>query len=460
MAPPPTETGLSTSLAHTDAPSEMGAVFWPVGTGDSTTLVVSDEVVVQIDLHDMALADDGANPEVPVVDLLAETLPKVDDEPYLAVFALTHADKDHCLGFADLLDKVRIGELWATPRLWREYQMENAPDLCADAKAFQEEAERRVAAVKAAIAKGEEPASGDRIVIIGYDTDHDQHAYAELPAEYKSGPGKSITVLDGHDCRDKFEAFIHAPFADDCASARNDTSLAMHVKLVDASGVGGRVLMFGDLAHETIMKIFDYSEKKSREEYLTYDVLLAPHHCSKKVMYLPDADGKDVLQNDVIEAFERHAATDAVVVCSSGPIPSQDKPRHNPPHLKAYNRYSEVVDEVIVTMSWPSGDAVAPVVFAVDENGARIIREEDVEEAAEALLSKSLTHASRSLPMGRRLAAVAAAATLASAGEGSAAAMSAGGGTGEGRSSVERLRAAITSDRGGDAAPPPVGFGG
>lgn len=460
MAPPPTETDLSTSLAHTDAPPEMGAVFWPVGTGDSTTLVVSDEVVVQIDLHDMALADDEANPEVPVVDLLAETLPKVDDEPYLAVFALTHADKDHCLGFADLLDKVRIGELWATPRLWREYQMENAPDLCADAKAFQEEAERRVAAVKAAIEKGEEPASGDRIVIIGYDTDHDQHAYAELPAECKSGPGKSITVLDGRDCSDKFEAFIHAPFADDCASMRNDTSLAMHVTLVDASGVGGRVLMFGDLAHETIMKIFDYSEKKGREEYLTYDVLLAPHHCSKKVMYLPDADGKDVLQKDVIEAFERHAATGAVVVCSSGPIPAHDKPRDNPPHLKAYNRYSEVVDEVIVTMSWPSGDAVAPVVFAVDENGARIIREEDVEEAAEVILSKSLQHAARSLPMGRRLAAVAAAATLASVGEGSAAAMSAGGGPGAGRSSLERLRAAITSDRGGDAAPPPVGFGG
>ena len=36
-------------------------------------------------------------------------------------FALTHAYKDHCLGFADLLSKVRIDELWATPRLWREY---------------------------------------------------------------------------------------------------------------------------------------------------------------------------------------------------------------------------------------------------------------------------------------------------------------------------------------------------
>ena len=47
-------------------------------------------------------------------------MPKRNNRPYLAAFLLTHADKDHCLGFADLLTKVDIGELWATPRLWRE----------------------------------------------------------------------------------------------------------------------------------------------------------------------------------------------------------------------------------------------------------------------------------------------------------------------------------------------------
>ncbi|MEQ3552827.1 hypothetical protein WIS52_20360 [Pseudonocardia nematodicida] len=152
---------------------------------------------MQIDLHDMAKADDDVNPEMPVVDRLVEVLPEVDDEPYLAVFALTHADKDHCLGFADLLEKVTIGELWATPRLWREYL--DAPDgegLCADAQAFQEEAERRIAAVKAALGRNEAPARGDRIIVIGYDTEHDSHAYDELPAKFKSGPGKLITSLD------------------------------------------------------------------------------------------------------------------------------------------------------------------------------------------------------------------------------------------------------------------------
>ncbi|TMQ92072.1 hypothetical protein ETD83_28180 [Actinomadura soli] len=35
------------------------------------------------------------------------------------------------------------------------------------------------------------------------------------------------------------------------------------------------------------MKIFTYSEEHEREHSLEWDVLLAPHHCSKKVMFLP-----------------------------------------------------------------------------------------------------------------------------------------------------------------------------
>jgi hypothetical protein len=54
-----------------------------VGTGDSTTIVVPHDdgvgaTVMQIDLHDMAKADDDAHPEVPVVDRLVEALPIVE----------------------------------------------------------------------------------------------------------------------------------------------------------------------------------------------------------------------------------------------------------------------------------------------------------------------------------------------------------------------------------------------
>ena len=62
-----------------DVLPELGAVFWPVGTGDSSTVVVSEEVLIQVDLHDMAKADDDDTHEVPVVDLLAEALPEGRD---------------------------------------------------------------------------------------------------------------------------------------------------------------------------------------------------------------------------------------------------------------------------------------------------------------------------------------------------------------------------------------------
>lgn len=429
-----------------------GAVFWPVGTGDSTTLVIDEDVVMQIDLHDLAKADEEDTPEVPVVDELAESLPVVDGKPYLAVFALTHADKDHCLGFADLMSKVTIGELWATPRLWREYT--DNPDgdgLCSDAKAFQEEAERRVEATRVAAAAGTDPGSGDRIVVIGYDGES-EHAYNDLPAQYLSGPGHSITVLDGNDCAGQFEAFIHAPFAADAAAARNETSLAMQVTLTDESGQAGKLLLFGDLAHDTIIKIFSYSEEHEREQYLEWDLLLAPHHCSKYVMFMHSVEGGDVFQSDVMDFFVKHQRPNAVVIASSGEIPPKDEVGLNPPHRMAADRYEEIVDELINTMSWLDVNEPSPVVFGVTADGAAIIRDEVVEASASTVLAAGL--ATSSSPRLDRIAA--AATTVAKAVK----AARPNAVVSDRRTGPERVQDALAADRGGESAPrTAVGFG-
>ncbi|MEV5413168.1 hypothetical protein AB0K60_30560 [Thermopolyspora sp. NPDC052614] len=432
----------------------LGAVFWPVGTGDSTTIVVSDEIMMQVDLHDLAKADDDDTHEVPIVDLLADALPRgTDGKPYLAVFVLTHADKDHCSGFKELLDRVTIGELWATPRLWREFDDPDAPELCKDAKAFQEESIRRVEATKKAVAKGKDPDSGDRILVVGYDTDHDEHAYSELPDRFLATPGDSITKLDGEDLRGRFEAFIHAPFKDDCAEARNDTSLSMQITLTEDGGRNGKMLLFGDLAHDTIMKIFNYSEAKQRENYLEWDLLLAPHHCSKKVMYVRE-DGRDVLKNDVLDAFERHAREGAVIVSSSCPIPSKDVDGNNPPHRKAADRYREIVDSgnFLCTMEWPSEDDPSSIVFAVDSAGGRIVSDDAAELSAKAAVMEAVAKRHRSL------VAVAAAASSA----GRLAAEKVGGGSAgtDVQSGPERVRDAVAASRGTKNAPATtVGFG-
>lgn len=425
---------------------DRGAVFWPVGTGDSTTVVIDDDTVLQVDLHDMNKADDDATPEVPVVDRLVEGLPTKHGRPYLAVFALTHADKDHCLGFADLLDQVHIGELWSTPRLWREYNDPDVEDPCEDASAFREESERRIEATRAALAAGTEPISGDRILVIGHDDESGDHPYADLPDRFKSGPGQAITSLDGEDCSGRLEAFFHAPFNDDCAAPRNETSLAMQITLIHPSGTDGRLLLLGDLSHDTIVKIFDYSEHHDRSHYLAWDLLLAPHHCSKRVMYVPDEQGADAFEQEVMSALERHERDGAAVVSSSAVLPSSDTPGANPPHRKAADRYMEITETFVCTMQWGSEQRPSPVVFGVDASGAGIVPLEPAEKASLTAVGKSLQ------PAPSRMAAVAAAAVRLAESLPRAPA--------DQQRGPDRVRQAVQTDRGDEAAPDvPVGFG-
>ena len=233
---------------HTFVPPAKGFVFWPVGTGDSTTVAVDADTVLQVDLHNLVSSDKAEDPHTPIVDRLKQLLPKRDDEPYLATFVLTHPDEDHCLGFADLLEAVRIGELWFSPRIFREYKK----DLCDDAKAFQKEAKRRV---KKTIADKGNASTGDRVRIIGYDDLLEKDEFKHFPRERLTVPGNAITDLDGSDHAAEFRAFVHAPFKDDAAGDRNDTSIALQVRLIDDPSVGSG-LFLGDHCYPTIKRIF------------------------------------------------------------------------------------------------------------------------------------------------------------------------------------------------------------
>ena len=91
---------------------DRGFVFWPVGCGDSTTVVIDSETVLQIDLHHVEESENEDDPRVPIIDELVVLLPGgSDDKPYLAAFGATRLDKDHVQGFAELLEKVTIGDL-------------------------------------------------------------------------------------------------------------------------------------------------------------------------------------------------------------------------------------------------------------------------------------------------------------------------------------------------------------
>ena len=343
---------------------DKGFVFWPVGTGDSSTIVIKkDEIVMQLDLHHLSKSDDDDDPHCAIVDELVNCLPKKDGKPLLAVFALTHPDKDHIQGFSDLLDKVTIGEIWQTPRIFREYKK----DLCDDAVAFKDEVTRRR---DETIKEQGDVGLGDMLRVIGHDVIFESGDYKDFPEYWRTYPGNTITEINNEAVQDDFTAFIHAPFKDDSAAERNDTSLAMQIEVKDCDGVG-KALFFGDRAYPTIKQIFDKTKEKDRTEYLEWNVMLSSHHCSKKVMYWKgEDDDAEKLKRDILNDFEDQRLDGAYIIASSESDFSDEEGK-NPPHLKARKRYEEIIDSdhFKCTHEHPYQSNPSPIIFDVSADG-------------------------------------------------------------------------------------------
>ena len=342
---------------------EKNVYFWPVGTGDSTTFVVrGGEIVFQVDLRHSQKSEDEDTDCAPIIDYLEEHLPKVEGKPYLSAFAITHPDKDHIQGFQELLDRVTVGELWFSPRIFREHD-DDPGSLGEDAKAFREEAHRRVTATVEA--QGD-PGAGNRVRLIGYDTLLEEEHYQGFPQEFFCVAGDVVRSLDGQDLTGEFRVFIHGPFkqgTDEDVGDRNDTSVAMQVVLGDDPSVGG-VLLFGDHKYHVLRKIFDVTKAHGNEENLRWQVLLAPHHCSKSAMYQTE-DGKLVLKQDILDDLAAYQVGAGYVVASANCIPSSNQDGDNPPHALAKKRYQEIVTGGFVC-THDDGEHAEPLRFSVD----------------------------------------------------------------------------------------------
>lgn len=347
-----------------------GLVFWAVGTGDSVTVCIDKNVVMQIDLHNLEAADDDEDPRTPIIDRLKELLPKKNDKPYLPLFVLTHPDLDHCKGFTRLLKEVTIGEIWFAPRIFREAQGK----LCDDAIAFRQEAKRRVKANKA----GNTVSAGDRVRVIGYsDILKEEDDFKAMPDDRFSRPGDEINEVDGVSYED-FSAFVHAPLKeDDSDSERNETSIAMQVALTDGEHVG-RVLLFGDLSYPSLRKVWDITAEHGNEDKLKCEVFLSPHQCSKSVMYDKNEDGETEVKQDILDDIENSLVDGGYIIASCDPIPASNKKGDNPPHAKAKSKYEEIVaiDHFLCTGEHPNEDNPQPIRFEFTEDGFTYIEPE------------------------------------------------------------------------------------
>lgn len=365
-------------------PGKKCVVFWPVGTGDSSTIVLKpNKTIMQIDLRHLEKADDPEEPEWPIIDYLVKVLPKRNDRPYLALFVLTHPDKDHIQGFAELLKKVDIGELWHTPKVFRDQS--DQEKLCPDAKAFRKEVHRRR---KAILADPENIKSGNRIRIIGHDDILKEDDYVSLPDSCKSRPGEIVTMIDGDDSTSDFQVFIHGPFKDDQGKDKNNTSLSINIVIHEKEKYG-QFFFFGDREYPAIKQIFETTEKnKKNTQYLGWDVMLCSHHCSKSIMYWQDeGEEKETLKPDIMGYFEKYNKNGDGYIVSSSHSEFTDGDGDNPPHKKARKCYEKIVNagNFICTHEYPDKKNPIPLVFTIDTDGIAFHDKRDKNKGAAGL---------------------------------------------------------------------------
>lgn len=360
-------------MAAFDLPSR-GATFWPVGNGDSVTICVDDDAVVQIDLNHRDAYEEPDDPRVPVVDRLVDLLPVRNGRPYLTALVITHHDADHCAGVDKLLELVDVDEMWITLRQFVELKAND--ELSDEGKIVYNEArDRRKAEIEAA-ARGERAAAGSRLLVIGY---HDVLQYGDwngFPDELVVVPGNYVTKLNEQIVTDRAQFFIHTPFQDDTESgSRNSSSLGMRVTLHADEDHRHRFLLLGDLEHAQIEAAMERTLANQEGELLEWDVLLAPHHGSRNAIRCQDDNGNWV-DAPALHLLDDAKADGATVVISSREPGNDDA---LPPHDDALEAYSNMVgaENVIFTSEHAHGSDSDPVVIAVEPGAVGEVRQGD-----------------------------------------------------------------------------------
>lgn len=360
--------------------------FYPVGNGDCDLITIGGaNKKMMFDCNFRKKAEEENEEMYDVLDdlLTNELTTKKCGLPLLDAFLLTHPDQDHCHSFADKFflgdpdavpqsakydKKILIGELWYSPRVFEELSGE----LNADAKAFKKEAKRRMDLYKSNPNKADK--NGNRIRIIGWTDNPDLKGLKERIIT----PGNTISEVNGTSCR-YFEMFIHAPFKDDIEGEdRNMTSIASQLRFMSDKNneIIARVFLGGDTEWCVIQEIMN---KTSNDDYLKWDLMEAPHHCSYKFFADDREDDPNQASLDFLDKSE-----DGAFVVSSSKIVKKNS--DNPPCQKAKNRYTDRIGKsnFFCTGGEKVDDAENPIVFDIEDGEVTLHEDEKKEKESRA----------------------------------------------------------------------------
>lgn len=327
--------------------------FFPVGNGDMTLIELESGARLLIDINIRETANDPDDHTPDVARKLRDRLTRdADGRLYVDVLLLSHPDEDHCRGLrkhfhlgppeewsrAD--DKIFVREIWSSPMVFR--RASSKITLCEDARAFNSEARRRVRRFEAV---GQAVGDGDRILILGRDENGKTDGLGDILVK----EGETFSRVNGRtDTTMTTRLLAPAPKAEDEEEeeqyAKNHSSTILRFQLVGGGSPDRCRLLTGGDAEVAIWERL-WSRYAKEPEYLSYDLLQAPHHCSWRC--LSHDSWSDLGEEAEVSGPARSALGQgrpgAVIVSSSKPVTGDDS---DPPCVRAKREYEAILKEV------------------------------------------------------------------------------------------------------------------
>jgi hypothetical protein len=360
-------------------PEKHQIIFYPVGNGDTSQVVLSQGRRVLFDFCHRKRADGEDTPEIDLKKRLKEELDAAGRD-YFDVVAFTHADADHIQGSTEFFelqhaakyqgaDRIKIKQLWVPAAM----AMESASnDQQSDEFVIlRQEARHRLL-------------EGKDILIFSRPQNLMDWLVPKLKERGEPANARDHLFIDAgtlvpgfHLSTDGAEFFCHSPFIKHYEGGdfiRNSAALVFNVRLLAGSS-SFDYLEVGDAHWEDLEDIVSITKFHKNDGRLAWDLINIPHHCSYKS--LSDEKGeKETEPKPLVKELLLAGKPDSYIVSCSKPIVDvkASYEQIQPPHIQARNAYDRYRKEVkgrkfLVTMEEPNATKPEPLVFEVTAGG-------------------------------------------------------------------------------------------
>lgn len=355
------------------------AIFYPVGNGDTTQIVLSKGRRVLFDFCHRDKAEDADTPEIDLKARLKEDL-KAANRDYFDVVAFTHADLDHIQGSTEFFElqhakkyhgegRIKIRELWVPAAMLLE-EADNDHQT-EEYVLLRQEARHRLLEGKDILVFSKPQALADWLEPL-------------LKARGESASARDHLFIDAGTivpgftlAKDGVEFFCHSPFIKHCDDGdiiRNSAALVFNVRF-NADGSTYDYLEIGDAEYGDLEDIVSTTRYHKNEDRLAWDLFNIPHHCSYRA--LNEDKGKDeTIPAPLVKDLLLMGKSDAYIVSCSKPIPDvkDSYEQVQPPHIQARKAYERYLKEVggrkfLVTMEEPNANKPEPIIFEIGSGG-------------------------------------------------------------------------------------------